>query len=163
MEDKLKFAEDTLQNIAKEVEFARNQELLLKEAGGNYFVASCCCLNINSDIPPQCDGRHCTVVFPIFGVHYPIPFNIPNYYNTCPPSIKPPHNSTPCVQHTIMFLMSQYLHIHPHPLFLIFALALVLSPVFLHFFLGTNPCRLTFPVDLLFSDQSQFGPCSWIG
>ena len=35
LEDKLKFAEDTLQNIAKEVEFARNQELLLKEAGGN--------------------------------------------------------------------------------------------------------------------------------
>ena len=39
LEDKLRLAEDTLQNIAKEVEFARNQELMLKEAGGTATAA----------------------------------------------------------------------------------------------------------------------------
>jgi hypothetical protein len=34
LEDKLKSAEDTLSDIAKEIDFARRQELLLKEAGG---------------------------------------------------------------------------------------------------------------------------------
>jgi hypothetical protein len=38
LEDKLKAAEEILSDIAKEIDFARRQELLLKEAGGNSCV-----------------------------------------------------------------------------------------------------------------------------
>lgn len=34
LEDKLKSVEETLSDISKEIDFARRQELLLKEAGG---------------------------------------------------------------------------------------------------------------------------------
>ena len=36
LEDELKSIEDILSNVGNEIEFARRQELVLKQAGGNY-------------------------------------------------------------------------------------------------------------------------------
>ena len=38
LEDELKLVEEILANVAREIEFARRQELILKQAGGMYTI-----------------------------------------------------------------------------------------------------------------------------